>query len=313
MEISVIIPALNEELLLPDLLEDLQNQSFKDFEVIIADAGSSDKTREIAQEYGAKIVQGGLPAVGRNNGARVARGAFLFFLDADIRIPAAFLECAHAEIQSRYLDLATCEMVPLSDQPMDMFLHDFTNLAIKLGQFTDPHAPGFCILISHRLFKRINGFDETLKLAEDHDLVQRASQFRPLRVLTSTQVNVSVRRLEKEGRARLVSKYLAVELHRIFLGKIRTDIIQYEFGSFSPQRQHQLAAQVDQSRKLIQRITGEYSNLLNLSGPLSSIPIEKLAGIQEQFDKLKELIGSVLTLSSSQRNSAEYSADEQND
>ena len=85
MNVSVIIPTLNEEKILPHLLDDFRNQTAKDFEVIVADAGSGDKTVEVAKAYKAQLVKGGLPAVGRNNGAKIARGEFLFFLDADVR------------------------------------------------------------------------------------------------------------------------------------------------------------------------------------------------------------------------------------
>ncbi|HRP68451.1 MAG TPA: glycosyltransferase, partial [Turneriella sp.] len=64
-KISVVIPALNEERDLPELLSSLKAQSFRNFEVIVADAGSKDKTREIAQEFGARVVDGGMPGVGR--------------------------------------------------------------------------------------------------------------------------------------------------------------------------------------------------------------------------------------------------------
>ncbi|PWH12139.1 MAG: hypothetical protein DDG60_14675 [Anaerolineae bacterium] len=199
MEFSVIIPTLNEEILLPNLLSDLQAQTLRDFEVIVADAGSQDQTVAIATRMGAKVVPGGMPAVGRNRGAQAASGNFLVFLDADTRIAPNFLEQVYNELEERFLDLATCEIEPISTHPLDGILHDFTNLAIKIGQFADPHAPGFCIIISRRLFRRIGGFNEKLKLAEDHDLVKRASQFRPLRVLNTARILVSVRRLEKEG------------------------------------------------------------------------------------------------------------------
>ncbi|MFN8453484.1 MAG: glycosyltransferase [Anaerolineae bacterium] len=297
MEISVVIPTFNEEMLLPNLLEDLRRQTFSDYEVIIADAGSADRTREIAREYGASVVSGGLPAVGRNSGARASQGNFLFFLDADVRLPESFLENTHAEMEERYLDLATCEISPLSKHAVDGLLHDFANLAVKLGQFTDPHAPGFCILISRRLFKRIGGFDETLKMAEDHDLVRRASQFRPLRVLNSTQVNVSVRRLEKEGRMKLINKYLAVELHRAFLGEIKEEIFTYEFGSFTDAEQTLADTKLQEGQELIKRISKEYLSLWFKPGEsLATIPAERLDSLKEQFERLKELVGSILAI-----------------
>lgn len=297
MEFSVIIPTLNEEVLLPNLLADLQAQTFRDFEVIVADAGSRDRTVQIAQQMGARVVPGGMPAVGRNRGAEAANGNFLVFLDADTRVASDFLEKVHAELEERFLDLATCEIQPISNHPLDGLLHDFTNLAIKIGQFADPHAPGFCIIISRRLFRRVGGFNESLKLAEDHDLVKRASQFRPLRVLNSARVQVSVRRLEKEGRVNLISKYVAVELYRILLGEIKTDIFKYEFGNFSREQQLQLDAKVKQSRKLIAGIGKEYARLLKLSGGnLAALPAEALDFLREQFEVLKELMRGIVKM-----------------
>ncbi len=297
MEFSIIIPTLNEQVLLPTLLQDLQDQTFQDFETIIADAGSKDGTVEIAHSFGAKVVPGGMPAVGRNNGAQVASGEFLVFLDADTRISPDFLAEVHTELETRFLDLATCEIIPLSENSLDVLLHDFSNLAIKLGQFTDPHAPGFCIIISRRLFKRIGGFKEDLKLAEDHDLVKRASHFRPLRVLNTPQVQVSVRRLEKEGRVRLISKYVAVEVYRILRGDIKTDIFEYEFGNFTREEQLQLDARVHESKRMIVRIRREYARLLKISGGnLSNLPAEALEAIRTQFDALKEHINSIVKI-----------------
>lgn len=297
MEFSIIIPTLNEAVLLPNLLNDLQAQTFRDFEVIVADAGSQDGTPELAQSLGARVVPGGMPAVGRNRGAQAASGDFLVFLDADTRVAPTFLEQIHAELEERFLDLATCEIKPLSQSPLDGLLHDFTNLAIKIGQFADPHAPGFCIIISRRLFKRVGGFNESLKLAEDHDLVKRASQFRPLRVLNSAQVQVSVRRLEKEGRVKLISKYVTVELYRILLGEIKTDIFKYEFGNFTREQQTQLDLRVKESQKLVERIGKEYARLLKLSGGnLTSLPSETLEFLRGQFDALKEEMRAILKI-----------------
>lgn len=297
MKFSVIIPTLNEEILLPGLLKDLQRQTLRDFEIIVADAGSQDRTQDIARQYGARVIAGGLPAVGRNRGAQASSGDFLVFLDADTRVAKDFLEKVHAELEERFLDLATCEFLPITQNALDRLLHDFSNLAVKLSQFTDPHAPGFCIIISRRLFKRVGGFNENLKMAEDHELVRRAGQIRPLRVLNSVNVHVSVRRLEKEGRVRLISKYVAVELYRILLGEIKTNIFEYEFGNFSHEQQMQLDSQVNESKKQIQKIQREYTRLLKLSGGNpASLPAEALDLLKAQFEKLKELMRGVLKI-----------------
>ena len=53
--LSIIIPTLNEEDYLPKLLDSITNQTFKDYEIIIADAGSKDETINIAQSYRCKM------------------------------------------------------------------------------------------------------------------------------------------------------------------------------------------------------------------------------------------------------------------
>lgn len=79
--LSIIIPTLNEEKYLPLLLEAIRKQDFDgDLETIIADAGSEDQTLEIAKTFGCRVAPGGLPAKGRNEGAKIAQGdTFLFF------------------------------------------------------------------------------------------------------------------------------------------------------------------------------------------------------------------------------------------
>ncbi|MFO7343182.1 MAG: glycosyltransferase, partial [Bacillaceae bacterium] len=54
--VSVIIPARNEEKNLPHLLASLQKQTYKSMEIIVADDGSADRTAEIAENFGARVV-----------------------------------------------------------------------------------------------------------------------------------------------------------------------------------------------------------------------------------------------------------------
>jgi len=233
MNVSIIIPALNEETMLPRLLDSIKAQDFDGYEVIVADAHSTDKTREMAAAYGCRIVDGGLPAVGRNAGAAVAEGEFLFFLDADVVLPKGFLRNVYNEMQDRYFDLATCEIRPLSDYRLDRVLHRMINLAVLLNLRVDPKAFGFCIFVTRRLFRRVGGFDETIYVAEDNDFVKRASEFCSLRYLSSAHIRVSIRRFEKEGRLEYMKKGIKLNLYRTFRGEIRNDeVVQYEFDSF---------------------------------------------------------------------------------
>lgn len=230
--ISIVIPALNEEKHLPVLLESIKKQKYKDYEVIVADAGSKDKTVEIAKSYRASVVPGGMPGPGRNRGAEAAVGDFLFFFDSDVILPPDFLSRAMTELDDRFIDLATCEFKPDSNLRLDQVLFHFANLSVKVNQGINPRAAGFCIFTTRRLFNRVGGFDEKVKLAEDHDFVQRASKFRPLKFLNSVHLTVSTRRLDKEGRFSLIGKYAQVEMHLLLKGKVTEDIVEYEFANF---------------------------------------------------------------------------------
>jgi len=230
--LNVIIPTFNEAKLLPCLLRSLQKQTFKDFEIIVADNHSTDATRSIALKAKARVVDGGLPATGRNNGAEAAQGEWLLFLDADVILPPDFLEKAIGEIRSSDLTAASCLISPLSERKIDKFLHGIVNLYFRMTKKIFPHAPGFCIFAKKEIHQLVGGFNEKIKLAEDHDYVLRISKLERFDFLKSVRIPVSVRRLDKDGRFNISVKYLAVEAHLIFLGPICSNIFNYKFGHF---------------------------------------------------------------------------------
>jgi cellulose synthase/poly-beta-1,6-N-acetylglucosamine synthase-like glycosyltransferase len=94
--ISVIVPAYCAERTLPALFDALDRQSLPraDFEVIVVDDGSPDKTAAIAERRGAKVIRQARagPAAARNRGAREAAGELLVFTDADCAPAPDFLE-----------------------------------------------------------------------------------------------------------------------------------------------------------------------------------------------------------------------------
>ena len=228
--LSIVIPTFNEEKYLPGLLKTLQEQTFKDYEIIVADNDSSDATRTIAVMAGARVVGGGLPARGRNLGAEVARGEWLLFLDADVILPSDFLEKAMAEMLEKGYFVASCLVDPLSDRKIDKVLHNAVNLSFKATRKIYPHAPGFCIFIRRWCHELVGGFNEKLMLAEDSDYVLQASKLCRFGLLKSVRILVSVRRLDRDGRFNVSMKYLASDAHRIFLGPIESNIFNYQYG-----------------------------------------------------------------------------------
>lgn len=232
LPVSIIIPTFNEEAFLAKLLSSLKNQTVSPREIIVADAFSIDNTRLIARKFGCKVIDGGLPAKARNNGAKKARSQVLLFLDADVVLPPFFLEKTFKEMRERELDIASCFVLPRSNLKIDKFLHQFANQYMNLTQKFHPHIPGFCIFVKKETHTAIRGFDESLFLAEDHDYVKRAKIVGTFGYLKSYKIPVSVRRLTRDGRLKIALKYIAVELHLIFIGKIRRDIFNYKFGHY---------------------------------------------------------------------------------
>lgn len=230
--ISIIIPTLNEEGYLPLLLESLKKQSFTDYQIIVADAGSQDKTLEIAKQYGCIIVPGGLPAKGRNTGAQAAGGNILFFLDADAVLPDGFLENSLKEFHARKLDIASFRLAPYPENSLEhVFLDVFYNGMIVLLEKVLPHG-AMGIIIKKELFEKLRGYDETIKLAEDHDLARRAAKQGKFGIIRSEILPVSTRRFKKDGWVATGLKFFLCQLHMIFIGPVRSDIFHYTFGGY---------------------------------------------------------------------------------
>lgn len=230
--LSIIIPALNEERHLPLLLESIKKQDFQDLEIIIADAGSEDKTKEIAKVYNCEIVKGGTPAVGRNEGAKKSKGELLLFLDADCILPENFSVRALEEFKKRNLGIASFCLAPQTKSRFKKFLFDaFYNLPILFSEKFFPHGAQ-AILVKREIFQKVGGFDKNIKFAEDHSFVRKAKKFGRFGILRSTKVFSSIRRFEKEGWIKLYSKYLLAEIYMVLFGDIKKNIFKYEFGHF---------------------------------------------------------------------------------
>jgi len=230
--LSVIIPAKNEEKFLPSLLRSLKRQSFRDFEVIVADANSSDKTRAIAGKFGAKVVDGGLPGVGRNRGAKAAKGDLFLFLDSDVVLPKDFLEKNVALFRERDLDIATTTLRPISSRFDDKVIHAAWNAGYKAIKKVKPSCCGFHIFVRKGLFNASKGFDESVVWAEDTEFVSRVCGYGARFDVLPVPVFVSVRRLEKEGRVKFLSKSLFGVAVTLFKGPIKRELFEYEWGRY---------------------------------------------------------------------------------
>jgi hypothetical protein len=172
--------------------------------------------------------------VGRNAGARAATGDVFLFFDADVLPPPDFIERALDEFTREGYAVATCPIATLDGDLADQIIIQATNLYLQVVRPISPRAPGFCILARREVHQAIGGFDESLKLSEDHDYVRRASQHGEFGVLTGVRIPVSMRRLDKEGLTRLAFKYLWCEMYALAGKPVRSMPFEYEFGTHQP-------------------------------------------------------------------------------
>jgi glycosyltransferase involved in cell wall biosynthesis len=247
MHVSIVIPAKNEEKNLPTLLGSIRAQSLQDLEIIVADAKSTDDTRQIAGSFGAKVVDGGMPGPGRNRGAAHAKGEFLAFFDADVILPHEdFLKDTMTEMQERGLDVATCKVQAHKGKMIDHALHEAYNAYTIATEKVLPHAAGFCMFARRATHEAIGGFDEDVVFAEDHDYARRAKKAGYVfGILRSHKIPVSVRRMEKEGRAKTAAKYAYSELRMIAKGSFKHKIpFTYDFDHSKKKPSSDEASQV---------------------------------------------------------------------
>jgi glycosyltransferase involved in cell wall biosynthesis len=100
MKLSVIIPTYNEEQDIVDCVASLSKQSYKDFEIIVVDDGSTDKTVELIKNVQIYKQRHQGPALARNLGAKHAKGDVLVFVDADMTFDRKFLQMLTAPIKA---------------------------------------------------------------------------------------------------------------------------------------------------------------------------------------------------------------------
>ena len=236
LQLSIIIPTLNEERALPTLLNDLSHLNLPNYEIIIADSGSTDRTRPLVtararRNRRLRIVSAGTgAATARNAGAKIARGHTLFFLDADQRVTPTFMRRALAEFNTRALDIACFYPRPIPPTLWSrLFWWTCNNLLFRPGQYITPSgSTGAGLIIRRALHERINGFNETIHVIHDHDYVRRASKIGKFRMITSVKSTFNMRRFDEEGRFLLCAKYILLTLFHLF--HIKQTPFPYEFG-----------------------------------------------------------------------------------
>lgn len=205
MDISVILPAYNEEQLLPDTLSSL-NQAVGawealgwSYEVIVCDNDSTDATARIARELGAKVVHESERRIGsaRNRGALEASGRFLVFLDAD-SLPSSGLlkETAEALQCPEVIGGGSTLRFPEGEHRGRLVMGLWNQISRWKGW-----AAGSFLFVQADAFREVGGFGEELYAGEEIELSKRLVRLgrqtgREMRILFQHPLTTSPRKLD---------------------------------------------------------------------------------------------------------------------
>ncbi|MBS4070979.1 MAG: glycosyltransferase family 2 protein [Algoriphagus sp.] len=185
MLVSIIIPCFNSGQFVLEALGSCLDSTFKDFEIILVDDGSSDfrtieVLKEISRYNSVKLIkkknQGAASA--RNTGVKHSNGEFLFFLDSDNKIKSDYLEKAVHAIQ-RDVNIGVVYAKPFffgfeENQESNRFeVSDFSLDSLLSRNYVD-----MCSLVRKKAFLEVGGFDENREIffGEDWDLWIRMAQ-----------------------------------------------------------------------------------------------------------------------------------------
>ncbi|MDJ0701850.1 MAG: glycosyltransferase [Leptolyngbyaceae cyanobacterium MO_188.B28] len=180
--ISVIIPVFNGERTIQETVESVLNQTFSDFELIIINDGSQDKTLTIVQEFNDSRIsifsyQNAGLAASRNRGIENATGEYISFIDADDLWTSDKLEAQYHALQSNP-DAAVAYSWTNCIDEQSQFLRrgyylSFSGEVCQYLLLTNFLENGSNPLIRHQALKTVGGFDESLKSSEDWEMYLR--------------------------------------------------------------------------------------------------------------------------------------------
>ncbi len=167
-QVSIIVPAKNEERNIERLLTSIKNQTYSKIETIVVDDGSTDHTVSISKKYARVFARKHLErSIQRNFGAEKSKGKYLLFLDADMELTPKVVEgCVNTILKTKAKGVTIAEktvgdgFVPMVRKfEREMYMKDPT---IEVPRFFERYA-----------FFEFGGYDPALTGPEDYDLPYR--------------------------------------------------------------------------------------------------------------------------------------------
>ncbi|MEM4347754.1 MAG: glycosyltransferase [Candidatus Altiarchaeota archaeon] len=233
--ISVIIPTKNEEAEIKQCLESIKSQTYRDFDIWVVDAYSTDKTEEIAKEYTKNVIKtkAKFPGQARNEGVKKCDSKIVAFIDADTIAPKDWLERIAKDFSERDIVALGGVLRPLNPRLLDKIMFKINSdlwyrLTAKFGFYQLP-TPNCAY--KREIFLKANGFNEEMSMLEDTELSLRIKKYGKVFIDKNLYTLNSTRRFRQEGYFKVFCRYL-IAYTNMFLGrKVKSrhfDVIEHE-------------------------------------------------------------------------------------
>lgn len=200
MQVSIIVPVLNEATMLAESLEKLRLLCGQKHEIIVVDGGSADQTADIARPLANQLlVSKPSRAAQMNIGAEAACGEVLLFLHADTTLPAEGIAAILGHLKTTQQAWGRFNVRLSGDKAFYRVIEFMMNWRSRIsGIATGDQA----IFVTRDLFQRINGFSD-IPLMEDVEICRRLKSIQAPICLSQT-VQTSSRRWELRGTFRTI-------------------------------------------------------------------------------------------------------------
>jgi len=223
-EISIVVPTLNEEEYIEDALNSLTNQFIsKNYEIIVCDGFSKDKTVELAKKYADKIVYENKRTIsaGRQTGAKAAEGKIIVCAGADVFVEPHWLDILTRPISNKTHVASIGPVFPRDGNYLEnAFSHAILGpLSTALSRVNTHFVVADNMALCSKTFREIGGFNPSLVTGEDTDLIMRMKKEGKIAYLPNAQSYVSMRRVREWGYWKYLSFHTSNFLNFHFNGK----------------------------------------------------------------------------------------------
>jgi glycosyltransferase involved in cell wall biosynthesis len=202
MLFSIIVPTYNEEKFIGHCLQSIlqQNIDRSEFEILVSDGASIDKTCSIAEKYADKIVVNEKKgaSIQRNYGAKNANGDIFVFIDADTHLDSKFLAALKEQFNDIKVVAVSGIAYPADGKLPQRLVYRGTYVLMQvLHSINLSLFPAMCVAYRKDAFERAGGFREDFTTLEDLDLSKRVSKLGITKIATLAHAFTSTRRIQK--------------------------------------------------------------------------------------------------------------------